>query len=297
MFASSFLSRSPTNTSRPKGMSATFGPAEHAAAPTTNTSSDTRSRTSSSSSTSKTAEIGLAKLRAHDKGSLLGDVSKLLRAQMRARAHKAASSATSSAYSSTSSLSSVEVSTPTVTPRTHPGKLGTNENEFSDGSTSPSGSVLSALKVDRHCVLAGVRPFPSSLPLATPRLGPSTSRSKHSSIKSYALRPSRSKSSRWAESLTRSPSKSSKPAVPISSLLAADLLTSHLAPLPRFDPFEKRRRSESLSAIVRKDSARGYEMEDGLAPSKACRRMSSWTCLRAARKSDGCAPSIHFLAL
>jgi hypothetical protein len=47
-------------------------------------------------------------------GSLLGDVSKLLRAQMRARARKAASCAGSSGYSSTTSLSSIEMSSSVV---------------------------------------------------------------------------------------------------------------------------------------------------------------------------------------
>ncbi|KAI0094321.1 hypothetical protein BDY19DRAFT_14065 [Irpex rosettiformis] len=204
---------------------------------------------------------------------------------MRARARKAASSAAASPYSSTSSLSSDEMSVPIVslpylpTPCRHSRESDVKDKDGFDKS--------------------GMQPFPSSSPLATPRLGPSKSRSPHPSIKSQAPRPSRSKSSRLAESLTRSSSKTSKSTAQISSTMTADLLTKHLAPLPRFDPFEKRRRSESLSAIVRRDAGKGGENQkgDGPASAAACRKMSSWSCLRAARKSDGCAPSIHLLAL
>ncbi|KAI0752207.1 hypothetical protein BC629DRAFT_1555966 [Irpex lacteus] len=205
---------------------------------------------------------------------------------MRARARKAASSAAASPYSSSSSLDGDEMSESIVSLPYLP----------TTRRTASERDIKEKVSLDE----SGLQPFPSSSPLGTPRLGPSNPRSHHSSTKSQIARPSRSKSSRLAESLTRSSSKTGKPAVLISSSVTADLLTKHLAPLPRFDPFEKRRRSESLSAIVRKDARCDKEDQKGgggPASAAACRKMSSWSCLRAARKSDGCAPSIYLLAL
>ncbi|KAI0347754.1 hypothetical protein BDW22DRAFT_16830 [Trametopsis cervina] len=277
MFASHFLSRSPVTRSQSppatkRAHSVSTSDVTKPSALLVPNIPASRSRMSSLS----TGHVEDSR-RNRERGSLLEDVGKMLRSQMRARARKAASTADTSAYSSTSSLSGNEVSTLPYMPS-------------SVGMTH----VISAHQAGST---ADGQAFPSASPPATPRLGSSTSRSARTSIRSHAPRPSRSKSSKWAESLIRSSSNhSNKPAVPISSAITADLLTSHLAPLPRFDPYEKRRRSESLSAIVRKDISMDKENQQSHTPSKV-RRMSTWSCLRAARNPDVYRPNAHIIAL
>lgn len=143
------------------------------------------------------------------------------------------------------------------------------------------------------CLLDELQPFPSSSPPSTSHMmGAASQRSYHLSMKSHAHRSSRSRSSRIAQSLSRSSTSApQRPAAQTpASTAAVDLLTKHLAPLPRFNPFARRRRSESLSAIVSKENTRqpGNVKEDLASPApKVCRRMSTWSCLRTACRAEG----------